>query len=40
MELAAVNSPAAALVAGVITSLHCVGMCGPLSCTLLPGRGA
>lgn len=39
MELAAVNSPAAAFVAGLVTSLHCVGMCGPLACVLLPIRG-
>ena len=39
MELAAVNSPATAFVAGLITSLHCAGMCGPLACTLMPGRG-
>lgn len=39
MELAAVNSPAAAFVAGLVTSLHCVAMCGPLSCALLPVRG-
>jgi sulfite exporter TauE/SafE len=39
MELAAVNSPAAALVAGLVTSLHCAGMCGPLACTLMPVRG-
>ena len=39
MELAAINSPAAALVAGLVTSLHCAGMCGPLACSLMPGRG-
>ncbi len=39
MELAAINSPAAALVAGLVTSLHCAGMCGPLACTLMPVRG-
>ena len=39
MELAAVNTPAAAFVAGLITSLHCAGMCGPLACTLMPVRG-
>lgn len=39
MELAAVNSPAAALVAGLVTSLHCVGMCGPLACSLMPLKG-
>jgi len=39
MELAAINTPAAALVAGLVTSLHCAGMCGPLACTLMPVRG-
>ena len=39
MELAAVNSPATAFLAGLITSLHCAGMCGPLACSLMPGRG-
>ncbi|TAG29306.1 MAG: sulfite exporter TauE/SafE family protein [Verrucomicrobia bacterium] len=34
MEIAAVNGPAAAFVAGLVTSLHCVGMCGPLACLL------
>lgn len=40
MELAAINSPGAAFIAGLITSLHCVGMCGPLACSLMPGGGA
>jgi len=40
MELAAVNSPSAAFVAGLVTSLHCAGMCGPLACSLMPVRGA
>ncbi len=39
MELAAVNTPAAAFVAGLVTSLHCAGMCGPLACMLAPARG-
>ena len=39
MEMAAINSPTAAFVAGLITSLHCAGMCGPLACALMPGRG-
>jgi sulfite exporter TauE/SafE len=39
MELAALNSPAAAFVAGLTTSLHCVGMCGPLACALAPAPG-
>lgn len=38
MELAAVNSPTAAFLAGLVTSLHCVGMCGPLACALMPVR--
>lgn len=38
MEFAAVNSPGAAFIAGLITSLHCAGMCGPLACSILPGR--
>jgi sulfite exporter TauE/SafE len=39
MEFAAINSPGAAFVAGLVTSLHCAGMCGPLACTLMPVRG-
>lgn len=39
MELAAINSPMAAFVAGLVTSLHCAGMCGPLACSLMPVRG-
>ena len=38
MEFAAVNSPSAAFVAGLVTSLHCAGMCGPLACSLMPVR--
>ena len=29
---AELTGPVAALVAGLVTSLHCVGMCGPLAC--------
>lgn len=39
MEMAAINSPTAAFVAGLVTSLHCAGMCGPLACVILPARG-
>lgn len=39
MDLAAINSPTTAFVAGLITSLHCAGMCGPLACSLMPVRG-
>ncbi|PTY07322.1 sulfite exporter TauE/SafE family protein [Opitutaceae bacterium EW11] len=38
MEFASVQSPAAAFVAGLVTSLHCAGMCGPLACWLSPSR--
>lgn len=34
-----IQSPIAAFVAGLITSLHCAGMCGPLACALMPVRG-
>lgn len=39
MELAAINSPSAAFLAGLVTSLHCAGMCGPLACSLMSVRG-
>jgi sulfite exporter TauE/SafE len=32
IDNANITGPAAAFVAGIITSLHCVGMCGPLAC--------
>lgn len=35
-ELAAISGPGPAFVAGLITSLHCAGMCGPLACALMP----
>lgn len=31
--------PLAALVAGFVTSLHCMGMCGPLACAVLSTNG-
>lgn len=34
---AAAHSALAALISGVVTSLHCAGMCGPLTCSLLSG---
>ncbi|HVU32789.1 MAG TPA: sulfite exporter TauE/SafE family protein, partial [Opitutaceae bacterium] len=36
--MAGINSPTAAFLAGLVTSLHCAGMCGPLACTLMPVR--
>lgn len=35
-ELAGITGPGTALVAGLVTSLHCAGMCGPLACALMP----
>lgn len=37
-ELPEITSAGAALVAGLVTSLHCVGMCGPLACLVMPTR--
>ncbi len=37
-ELAGITGPGTALFAGLVTSLHCVGMCGPLACALMPAR--
>ena len=39
MVAAEITGPAAALAAGFITSLHCVGMCGPLACTACSRAG-
>ncbi len=38
MELAGITTPAVAFVAGLVTSLHCAGMCGPVACMLSPAR--
>jgi sulfite exporter TauE/SafE len=35
-ELAAITGPGTALIAGLVTSLHCAGMCGPLACAVMP----
>lgn len=34
MDLSAATTPLAAFVAGLVTSLHCAGMCGPLACAM------
>jgi sulfite exporter TauE/SafE len=39
MQLAAINSTSAAFLAGLVTSLHCAAMCGPLACSLMPVKG-
>jgi sulfite exporter TauE/SafE len=39
MELPGITGPGTAFLAGLVTSLHCAGMCGPLACAVLPGPG-
>lgn len=34
-----ISGPLAAFLAGVVTSLHCIGMCGPLSCGICVRSG-
>lgn len=34
MDISAVATPLAAMVAGLVTSVHCVAMCGPLACAV------
>ena len=36
MEYAAITGPGTAFLAGLVTSLHCAGMCGPLACAIMP----
>jgi len=36
--MTAVNTTASAFAAGLVTSLHCAGMCGPLACAWATGR--
>lgn len=37
-ELAGITGTGTAFLAGLVTSLHCAGMCGPLACSLMPTR--
>jgi hypothetical protein len=39
--MAVIDTSAAAFLAGLVTSVHCVGMCGPFSCSwaVKPGEG-
>lgn len=34
-----ITGPLAALLAGLVTSVHCLGMCGPLACTACARKG-
>jgi sulfite exporter TauE/SafE len=40
MDAAALTPPLAAFTAGLVTSVHCAAMCGPLGCALLGGGKA
>lgn len=40
IDPASITSVTAAFAAGLITSLHCVGMCGPFACVLQPKPGS
>lgn len=41
MDMGLVTTPATALLAGLLTGIHCCGMCGPLTCAAFgrPGTG-
>lgn len=38
MDANAITTPLAAFTAGLVTSVHCSGMCGPLSCAMLSSK--
>ena len=38
MDPSQLTTPAAVFMAGVVTSVHCSAMCGPLTCVMLPGK--
>ncbi len=38
MDLSTIHTPLAGFAAGLVTSIHCLGMCGPLACALLPRK--
>lgn len=40
LDVNAFASPATAFVAGLVTSVHCAGMCGPLACAVFGRSGA
>lgn len=40
IDPAGINSMSAAFAAGLVTSLHCVGMCGPVACVLSPNAAS
>lgn len=40
IDPSSISTPLAGFAAGLVTSIHCVGMCGPLVCALLPRNQA
>ena len=40
IDASSITGPWPAFVAGLVTSLHCAGMCGPLACYLPPAAGS
>lgn len=40
IDVSTITGPWPAFLAGLVTSLHCAGMCGPLACYLSPGPGS
>ncbi len=40
MDLGSIQTPLAGFAAGLVTSIHCIGMCGPLACAILPRGNA
>ncbi|MDB6119470.1 MAG: hypothetical protein JWO08_3251 [Verrucomicrobiaceae bacterium] len=39
-DMPEIDTTAAAFLAGLVTSLHCLGMCGPLACSWAVARGS
>ena len=40
IDTSVITGPWPAFIAGLVTSLHCAGMCGPLACYLAPSPGS
>ena len=40
IDVSAITGPWPAFLAGMVTSLHCAGMCGPLACYIAPRPGS
>jgi len=40
MDVSGITGPWPAFLAGLVTSLHCAGMCGPLACYIAPRPGS